>query len=51
MRFDSERAGVYRRVRRTAEPLKLKLQQFGVRKPAEFEAPFAEMAAKAPRRG
>jgi hypothetical protein len=34
-------------VRRTAEPLKLKLHQFGMREPAEFEAAFAEMAAKA----
>jgi putative ABC transport system substrate-binding protein len=33
-------------IRRTAEPLKLKLHQFGVREPAEFEAAFAEMAAK-----
>jgi ABC-type uncharacterized transport system substrate-binding protein len=33
-------------MRRTAEPLKLKLHQFGVREPAEFEAAFAEMAAK-----
>ena len=33
-------------MRRTAEPLKLNLQQFGVRGPAEFEAAFAEMAAK-----
>jgi len=33
--------------RRTAEPLKLKLHQLGVREPAEFEAAFAEMAAKA----
>ena len=30
-----------------AEPLKLKLHQLGVREPAEFEAAFAEMAAKA----
>jgi putative tryptophan/tyrosine transport system substrate-binding protein len=33
-------------MRRTAEPLRLKLHQFGVREPAEFEAAFAEMAAK-----
>jgi putative ABC transport system substrate-binding protein len=33
-------------IRRTAEPLKLKLHQFGVRGPADFEAAFAEMAAK-----
>jgi putative tryptophan/tyrosine transport system substrate-binding protein len=33
-------------MRRTAEPLKLKLHQFGVREPAEFEAAFAEMASK-----
>jgi putative tryptophan/tyrosine transport system substrate-binding protein len=33
-------------IRRTAEPLKLKLHQFGVREPAGFEAAFAEMAAK-----
>jgi ABC-type uncharacterized transport system substrate-binding protein len=33
-------------MRRTAEPLKLTLHQFGVREPAEFEAAFAEMAAK-----
>jgi putative ABC transport system substrate-binding protein len=31
---------------RTAEPLKLKLHQFGVREPAEFEAAFDEMGAK-----
>src|SRR5262249_60316187 len=39
--------GVYRGGGRPAEPLKLKLHQFGVREPAEFEAAFAEMAAKA----
>src|SRR5215218_4441108 len=33
-------------VRRTAEALKLKLHQFGVREPDEFEAAFAEMASK-----
>jgi putative tryptophan/tyrosine transport system substrate-binding protein len=33
-------------VRRTAEPLKLKLHQFGVRGADEIEAAFAEMAAK-----
>ena len=33
-------------MRRTAEPLKLNLQQFGVRGPAEFEAAFAAMASK-----
>jgi ABC-type uncharacterized transport system substrate-binding protein len=33
-------------VRRTAEPLKLKLHQFGVREPDEFEAAFAEMVSK-----
>jgi hypothetical protein len=33
-------------MRRTAEPLKLKLHQFGVREPDEFEAAFAEMASK-----
>jgi ABC-type uncharacterized transport system substrate-binding protein len=33
-------------VRRTAEALKLKLHQFGVREPVEFEAAFAEMASK-----
>jgi putative ABC transport system substrate-binding protein len=31
---------------RTAEALKLKLHQFGVREPAEFEAAFNEMGAK-----
>jgi putative tryptophan/tyrosine transport system substrate-binding protein len=31
---------------RTAEALKLKLHQFGVREPAEFEAAFDEMGAK-----
>jgi putative ABC transport system substrate-binding protein len=33
-------------VRRTAEPLKLKLHQFGVRGADEIEAAFAEMASK-----
>jgi putative tryptophan/tyrosine transport system substrate-binding protein len=33
-------------VRRTAEPLKLKLHLFGVRQPDEFEAAFADMASK-----
>ena len=33
-------------IRRTAEPLKLKLHQFGARESAEFEAAFVEMAAK-----
>jgi putative ABC transport system substrate-binding protein len=33
-------------MRRTAEALKLKLHQFGVREPDEFEAAFAEMASK-----
>jgi putative ABC transport system substrate-binding protein len=33
-------------MRRTAEPLKLKFHQFGVREPGEFEAAFTEMAAK-----
>jgi ABC-type uncharacterized transport system substrate-binding protein len=33
-------------MRHTAESLKLKLHQFGVRDPAEFEAAFAEMVAK-----
>jgi putative ABC transport system substrate-binding protein len=33
-------------MRRTAELLKLKLHQFGVREPDEFEAAFAEMASK-----
>jgi putative ABC transport system substrate-binding protein len=33
-------------MRRTAEPLKLNLHQFGVRDAAEFEAAFTEMAAK-----
>jgi putative tryptophan/tyrosine transport system substrate-binding protein len=33
-------------VRRTAEPLKLKLHQFGARRADEIEAAFAEMAAK-----
>jgi putative tryptophan/tyrosine transport system substrate-binding protein len=33
-------------MRRTAEPLKLKVHQFGVREPDEFEAAFAEMASK-----
>jgi ABC-type uncharacterized transport system substrate-binding protein len=33
-------------MRRTAEPLKLTLHQFGVREPGEFEAAFTEMAAK-----
>jgi ABC transporter substrate binding protein len=38
-------------MRRTAEPLKLNLHQFGVRDPAEFEAAFTEMAAKRGRGG
>ncbi len=33
-------------MRSTAEPLKLKLHQFGVREADEFEAAFAEMASK-----
>ena len=33
-------------MRRTADTLKLKLHQFGVREPDEFEAAFAEMASK-----
>jgi putative ABC transport system substrate-binding protein len=33
-------------MRHTAEPLKLKLHQFGVREPDEFKAAFTEMAAK-----
>ena len=33
-------------MRRTAEPLKLKLHQFGARELDEFEAAFAEMASK-----
>jgi putative ABC transport system substrate-binding protein len=32
-------------MQRTAQPLKLKLHQFGVRGPAEFEGAFAAMAA------
>jgi putative ABC transport system substrate-binding protein len=33
-------------MRRTAEPLKLTLHQFGVRDPGEFETAFTEMTAK-----
>jgi putative ABC transport system substrate-binding protein len=43
---NSANAPIVPTVRRTAELLKLKLNQFGAREPGEFEAAFAEMASK-----
>jgi putative tryptophan/tyrosine transport system substrate-binding protein len=45
-RINPANAPIVPAVRRTAEALKLKLHQFGVRGPDEFEAAFAEMASK-----
>jgi putative tryptophan/tyrosine transport system substrate-binding protein len=45
-RINPANAPIVPAVRRTAEALKLKLHQFGVREPDEFEAAFAEMASK-----
>ena len=45
-RINPANAPILPAMRRTAESLTLKLHQFGVREPDEFEAAFAEMASK-----